>query len=95
MDKHADKIHLFRTEKLDKKHAGAVNPIICIAWFKLLSKYITKYNFPKEYIYGSDETGFQLGCFYIHHIIGLAGEKIVKEVTEDGNWENIIVLVTI
>ena len=79
MDKHTDKIHLFRTGKLDKKRAGAVNPTTCTAWFKLLGEYITKYNFPKECIYGSDETRFQLGCFYAHHVIGPAGEKIVKE----------------
>ena len=58
MDRHIDRVCIFCSCCLNKKHAGAVNPIICIAWFKLLSKYITKYNFPKEYIYGSDETGF-------------------------------------
>ena len=58
IDKYADKIHLFRTEKLDKKHAGAVNPTTTKAWFKLLSDYINKYNFSPSCIYGSDETGF-------------------------------------
>ena len=58
IDKHADKIHLFRTGKLDKKHAGAVNPTTIEAWFKLLGDYINKYNFSLSCIYGSDETGF-------------------------------------
>ena len=95
IDRYIDRVCIFRSCCLNKKHAGTVNPIICTAWFKLLSKYITKYNFPKECIYGSDETGFQLSCFYAHHVIGPAGEKIVKEVTGDGNRENITVLVTI
>ena len=95
MDRHTDRVHIFCSCHLDKKCTGAVNPTTCTAWFKLLSEYITKYNFPKECIYGLDETGFQLGCFYAHHVIGPAGKKIVKEVTGDENQKNIIVLVTI
>ena len=95
MDRHIDRVCIFCSCHLDKKCASAVKPTTCTAQFKLLGKYITKYNFPKECIYGSDETGFQLGCFYARHVIGPAGEKIVKEVTGDGNRENITVLVTI
>ena len=58
INKHIDKIHLFRTEKLDKKYAGAVNTTTAEAWFKLLGDYINKYNFSPSCIYGSDETGF-------------------------------------
>ena len=95
MDRHTDRVCIFHSCHLNKKCAGAVKPTTCTAWFKLLGKHITKYNFLKECIYGSDETGFQLGCFYTHHVIGPAGKKIVKEITGDGNQKNITVLVTI
>ena len=43
--KHADKIDLFRIEKLDKKCTSAINLTTVKAWFKLLGNYINKYNF--------------------------------------------------
>ena len=58
MDRHTDRVRIFRSCRLDKKRAGAVNPTTTEAWFKLLSDYINKYNFSLSYIYGSDETRF-------------------------------------
>ena len=94
IDKHADKIHLFRTGKLDKKHAGAVNPTTAEAWFKLLGDYINKYNFSPSCIYGSDETGFQIGGAYARYVIGATGERTVYEIVSE-DCETITVLVTI
>ena len=45
IDKHADKIDLFRIEKLDKKYTSAINPTTVKTWFKLLGIYTNKYNF--------------------------------------------------
>ena len=93
--KHSDRVHLFRSRPLDKKRAAAVNPTTCEAWFTLLGDYMKKHDFAPGCIYGSDETGFQLGGFFRKHVLGPTGEKTVKEVVGDGSREQMTVLVTI
>ena len=88
-------MQLFKTNKLDKKHAGAVSPTTAEAWFELLGEYIDKYKFEPSSIYGSDETGFQMGNAYATNAIGAAGGGDVREIVHEGSRENITALVTI
>ena len=53
-----------------------------------------KYNFDPSCVDGSDETGFQMGGSYAHHVVGPTGKRTVCEVVFD-DCETITILVTI
>ena len=94
VEKYSEELSTYWSHPLDTSRGRAVNPSTNEAWFKLLRETIKDNNIPEELQYGVDETGVQPGGGLWESVIGPKGKKVQHQ-QQDGNCENITVIVTI
>lgn len=79
---------------LESKHGHAVNPNMTKAWFSLLKETMTHYNIEQDCTWGADEIGCNPAEGRKEHVMG-ARKDGPQYQQQDGNRENITVIVTI
>ena len=94
LDRHSDQLAQHWSSLLDTKRGQAVNENTHKAWCALLEHTIDEYGIQEDTLLAADESGFQPGTGQTQRVIGSAKQKIQHQ-QQDGNHENITVMVTI
>jgi len=89
---HYDELKSSWAQQLDTAHGHAVNVTNHTEWVELLGGTIEDVN--DDCIWAAGKTGFQTNGAVCEHVIGQAG-KSTQYQQQDGNCENITVIVTI
>ena len=94
LDRHSNQLAQHWSSPLDTKRGQAVNENTHKAWCALLEHTINEYGIQEDTLWAADESGFQPGTGQSQCVIGSVKQKIQHQ-QQDGNRENITVMVTI
>ena len=94
MEKYSDQIKMSWSTPLESKRGRAVNENTAKAWFDLVEEVTMKYSIMLETTYGVDEVGTNPFNGKKEWVMG-ARQAAPQYQQQDGNRENITVLVTI
>ena len=89
---HSERIKTIWSMSLEGNHARSANPTNNKEWFNLLATHLK--DVKPDCIWGADKTGIQTGNAVKEWVIGAKG-KTTQHQTQEGNQENITVIVTI
>jgi hypothetical protein len=92
--RHPQKLKAAWSKSLNTSRAAAVNPTTIAHYFQLLKVTLEQYNFTPKEIYGFDESGFPFGGDGVNERV-YGGGRSVQHKQDEGNKENVSVMVTI